>query len=154
MWSAYPTPRTRDGLPQSAAWYGAAVDLTPDQIFTELRSLSSQLDALQPDSPERVGLELRRDQLRRQAEIASNAARHRSILHTELEHLRSRLAELDAARVEVPAWQRTLTANGRFSIVDPVADAARINAAMDEATKHDRSAILARIAAIEEALDE
>ena len=141
--------------PQSSgAWYGAAVDPTPDQIFDELRTLSVQLDALQPDAPERVALELRRDSLRRQAQTAANATRHQGTLLAELQHLRTRLADLDAEHVEVPAWQRTLTANGRFSLTNPVADAARINAFLDEANAHTRAAILARIDQIEEALDE
>ncbi len=130
------------------------MNLTPDQLFDELRSLRSQLDALQPDAPERAALESRREELHRMAEAASNAARNKGTLRTELQHLQTRLADLDAERVEVPEWQRRLTANGRFALIDPVADAARINTALDEATKHDRAAILARILQIEEALDE
>jgi hypothetical protein len=136
------------------AWYGAAVDLTPDQVFNELRRIRGRLDTLQPGASERAALEARRDELRRQAAATSNATRSMGTLRIELDHLRTRLADLDAERVEVPAWQRRLTADGRFCLTNPLADAARINAVMDEATAHDRAAILARIAEIEEALDE
>ena len=136
------------------AWYGARVNLTPDQIFEELRGLAAQLDLLQPDSPERKRLETRRDSLRRQAQVVSDAGRDPDNLRRELEHLRARLSDMDAERIEVPAWQRKLTAGGRLSLVNPVADAARINAAIDAATAHDRAAVIARIVWIEELLGE
>lgn len=137
-----------------AAWYGAAVELTPDQILAELRTLNDQLESLQPDSRERTALEERRAALRHQARMTSDAGRNPGNLRTELDHLRGRLTELDDERVEVPNWQKTLTANGRFSITNPIADAARINAELDKATEPDRAAIVARIAQIEEVLDD
>jgi hypothetical protein len=130
------------------------VELTPDQIFDELRTLRDQLESLQPDAAERARLEERRAALRDQARMTSDAARNPGNLRTELEHLLGRLAELDDERVEVPNWQKTLTANGRFSITNPIADAERINAKLDKATEPDRAAIVARIAQIEEVLDD
>ncbi len=125
---------------------------TPDQIFEELRTLAAELALLEPDAPQRVRLEARREELRREARAISDAGRGSDDLRMELEHLRERIAELDAERVEVPAWQQTLTAGGRRSLIDPVADAARINEAIDNATAHDRAAIVARIAHLEEVL--
>lgn len=127
---------------------------TPDQIFEELRTLAEELASLRPEAPQRAQLEARRDALRRAAQAAADAGRSSNNLRTELEHLRGRLAELDAERVEVPAWQKRLTAGGRLSLIDPVADAARINEAIDAATAHDRAAIVARIGHIEEVLGE
>ncbi len=136
------------------AWYGARVNLTPSQIFDELCGIAEQLDSLQPDAAERARLELRRDTLRRQAQVVSDTGRNPDNLRRELEHLRARLSDMDAERVEVPAWQRKLTADGRLSIVNPVADAARINAAIHAATAHERAAIAVRIVRIEEMLGE
>ncbi|MDJ0496481.1 MAG: hypothetical protein QNJ89_01530 [Acidimicrobiia bacterium] len=125
---------------------------TPDQIFEELRTLAAELALLEPDAPQRIPLEARREELRQEARAVSDAGRGSDDLQRELEHLRERIAELDAERVEVPAWQQTLTAGGRLSLIDPVADAARINEAIDRATAHDRAAIVARIAHLEEVL--
>ena len=127
---------------------------TPDQIFEELRTLVAQLESLELDSSDRVRLEARRDALHREAQTTSDSRLNPDSLRRELEHLRERLAELDAERVEVPNWQKTLTAGGRLALVNPVADAARINEAIDKATAHDRAAIVARIAHIEEVLGE
>ena len=130
------------------------MDHTPDQIFEELRALVAQLETLEPDSSARARLEARRDALRREAQTTSDSRLNPDSLRRELEHLRERLAKLDAERVEVPNWQKTLTAGGRLALVNPVADAARINEAIDEATAHDRAAIVARIAHIKEVLGE
>ena len=127
---------------------------TPDQIFEELRTLVAQLESQELDSSDRVRLEARRDALRREAQTTSDSRLNPDGLRRELEHLRERLAELDAERVEVPNWQKTLTAGGRLALVNPVADAARINEAIDKATAHDRAVIVARIAHIEEVLGE
>lgn len=127
---------------------------TPDQIFEELRTLVAQLESLELDSSDRVRLEARRDALHREAQTTSDSRLNPDSLRRELEHLRERLAELDAERVEVPNWQKTLTAGGRLALVNPVADAARINEAIDKATAHDRAVIVARIAHIEEVLGE
>lgn len=138
----------------AATWYGARVNRTPDQIFEDLRTLIARLESLEPDSPDRARLEARRDALRREAQTTSDARLNPDNLRRELEHLRVRLADLDAERVEVPNWQKTLTAGGRLALVNPVADAARINEAIDKASAPDRAAIITRIEHIEDVLGE
>ena len=134
------------------SWYGFAVDITPDELLDELSAITARLEELPPESPERSRLELQRDNLRETARRTADAARNLDSLRTELVHLRRRLAAFEADKVEVPDWQVALTRGGRFSLTDPVADAARINDAMDAATALDRASIEARIADLEETL--
>ena len=134
------------------SWYGFAVDITPDELLDELSAITARLEELAPDSPERSRLELQRDQLRATARRTADAARNLDNLRTELDHLRSRLAAFESDKVDVPDWQIALTRGGKFSLTDPVGDAARINDAMDAATALDRASIEARIADLEETL--
>lgn len=135
-------------------WYGSAVELDPDRILRELQQIATRLEDLPQDSPERLELEQRRRGLHLSARRAADAARNQDNLRAELEHLRNRLKTFEADKVEVPGWQIAMTHGGRFSLTNPVADAARINDAMDQGTALDRFSIEARIAALEKALGE
>ena len=83
-----------------------------------------------------------------------DAAKGRQALETELEHLEARLATINEERIEVPSWQKTMTRDGRFAINDPAAHASQINAALDENTKLDRTALEARIEELKKTLTE
>lgn len=128
------------------------VDIDPDQTLQDLLALSKELDALPADSPARLELEDQRDVLREQARLAANKARDPDNLRAELDHLLSRLETFEADKVEVPDWQMTMTRGGKLSLVDPVADAGRINDAIDAGTAEERAAIEARIADLRNAL--
>lgn len=130
------------------------MEIRPEDIVEELRSISARLKTLSEESPERNELEERQDELRRWAQQAADGARNPASLRAELEHLQSRLAGFEADKMVVPAWQVSMTRGGRFSLTNPVADAGRINDAMDEATAPDRAAIEARIAHLESVLGE
>lgn len=130
------------------------MELSPDHILRELQQIAVRLEDLPQDSIERLELEQRRNELRLSARRAADGARSRDNLRSELSHLRNRLKAFEADKVAVPGWQNAMTHGGRFSLTNPVADAARINDAMDEGTALDRSSIEARIADLEKALGE
>ncbi len=130
------------------------MEVSPDEVLEELRSIATRLEDLPPESPDRTDLLQRRDELRMIAQQAADAARNPANLRSELEHLRSRLEDLESDKVVVPSWQVTMTRGGRLSLIDPVADAARINDAIDEGSAPDRAAIEARISHLEEVLGE
>ncbi len=129
------------------------MNIDPDQVLRELQDLKAALDALPSESPERAPLEERREVLREQARLPAEATRNLDALRAELEHLEGRLAAFDSEKIEVPNWQLAMTRGGKFSLVNPVADAARINDAIEAGQAVDRATIEARIARLRKALD-
>ena len=129
------------------------MNIDPDQVLHELRDIIARLEALPADSPDRLRLEERRESLRNIARSAADAARNPDNLRAELEHLERRLESFETDKIEVPSWQLSLTRGGRLSLTNPVADAARINKAMEAGTAADRASIEARIARLRQVLD-
>ena len=124
--------------------------MTPDEALHELLLISQQLAGLSPDDPQRVELESRREELRAAAREAALSSRSPDNARSELEHLRRRLAALDAETVKTPSWQTHLPAR----INDPDAPARLINRRIDELNEPERQELEARIAELEAQLGE
>jgi chromosome segregation ATPase len=139
-------------LARHAPWYGSDVELTPGQVLAELDAIRLQLETLSPDSPEREQLLQRRADLRQAAQATADATRNPKALRAELEHLESRLSQFESEKINVPAWQMSMSSGGRFSINDPAAHASKLNQAIDEANSMDRQTIEDRIDEIKKAL--
>ncbi len=139
--------------PQTGPCYGAAMQMTPDELLSELRTIASRLDQLPPGHTDRTALETRRAELRELARTAAEAQRDPRVLRAELEHLEARLTELEEQKITVPSWQTEL-ASHRLTITDPSAQANRVNAEIERGTAAERGAIEERIAQIREALGE
>lgn len=124
--------------------------MTPDEALHELILISRQLAELRPDDPQRVELELRREELRAAAREAALSSRNPDNARNELAHLRRRLAALEAETVKTPSWQAHLPAR----INDPDAPARLINRRIDELNEPLRQELEARIAELEAQLGE
>jgi chromosome segregation ATPase len=123
------------------------VSRTPDDALAELRELRDRIDALEPESPEYHTLETRRNELAIAAQEAADAARSPENLRAELEHLERRLAQYEAEKINVPAWQQAMA-----TINDPSAHAYKLNSELDAKNQSDREAVEQRIARLKKAL--
>lgn len=124
--------------------------MTPDEALSELLTIGRDLDALAPGDPRRLELEARRERLRSAARKAAIAGGNPDNTRAELAHLRRRLAALDAETVKTPTWQKQLPAK----LNDPDAPARLINRSIEEQNAPERSELEARIAELEDVLEE
>lgn len=125
--------------------------MTPDDVLAELLQIRAEQETLEPGSPAFIALEQRRRELKALAVNASDQSRNRESLLAELHNLEARLGELDGYTVEVPEWQKSIS---KYSINEPGAHIAKINAAIEDNYEDERTGIEARIVQIMKVLAE
>ncbi len=124
------------------------MSLSIEQALAELRELSTRLESLPPDHPDRAPLEERRQALREAAQAAADLARSPVALERELDMLRERLRRIEGMRIKRSLMERRRWVN------DPSAYARGINERIASGNAEDRSAIEERISVLETRLAE
>jgi len=121
-----------------------------DEALAEINSIIDRLDAMGPGDPGRPDLIARRDELRKTARDASVASRSTDTLLYEKDQAQRRLAEIEARNAtKSRAEKRAL----RW-IIDPGAEANRIDRMLREQDATEREELESRIVEIEVQLDD
>lgn len=117
-----------------------------DATFAEIRRLSD-LIALAAPGPERVALEKRREELRREAHALADTTKSAQQLEAELANVESRLAAMGEVTIK-PAW-----VEGHKWINDPSAYRRRINESIEDNDAPEREQLERRRGELRSALE-
>lgn len=101
---------------------------TIDELLSEIRALSAEIETLDDDSPRRRKLEKRRLELRSTAQNIADTSRHPDAIARQVEALEARLDEIGALLIKKGYSERSV---GK-TIQDPGAYSHNINKAIAE----------------------